>query len=108
MQTTRDVLDSNNRSIASETNSSSVSALTEVHNMLLAQRDSYRAGSVRWAVVEKSLSLLAKLEKRSPESYKPAPPPKHRLHGTPCPACARSLATTSRGDVVCQNGHRQP
>ena len=91
-------------------------AFAEVRNLLKQQLNSYGTNTVRWAVVKKTLDSLDLLEKSPPSlaqtvlaAVKTTPmPPKHRLHGYPCPACGRALATASRGGVVCQNGHHQP
>ena len=90
-------------------------AFAEVRTLLKQQLNSYGANSVRWAVMNKTLDSLDLLEKSPPSlaqtvlaAVKSTPlPSKHRLHGTSCPACGRTMTTSLRGDVVCQNGHRQ-
>ena len=91
-------------------------AFAEVRTLLKQQLNSYGSNSVRWAVMKKTLDSLDLLEKSPPSlaqtvlaAVKATPLlPKHRLHGFPCPACGRSLSTTLRGGVTCQNGHNQP
>jgi len=92
------------------------STFAEVRTLLKQQLDHYGVNSVRWAVMKRTLESLDLLEKSAPSrpqvvlaSVKATPLlPKHRLHGFPCPACGRSLSTTLRGGVTCQNGHNQP
>lgn len=85
--------------------------IDDVRELLRKQLHSYKAKSVRWEVVRKSLAALESMEKGKTKRTVFVPrrvPPKHKLDGFPCPACGRELRTHPSGGVECQNGHHQP
>lgn len=82
----------------------------DVRELLQKQLHSYKAKSVRWEVVRKSLAALESMEKTKTKRTAFVPrrvPLKHKLDGYPCPACGRVLLTHPSGGVECQNGHHQ-